>query len=53
MTIDRVHVPDSPFDPGKRFCMIINIAVTSIPQWAAPLAPISVEMVLNHVHVCH
>jgi hypothetical protein len=25
--------------PGKRFYMIINIAVTSIPQWAAPLAP--------------
>ena len=43
MTIDRIHVPDWPFDPGKRFCMIINIAVTSIPQWAAPLVPSSLS----------
>jgi len=43
MTIDRIHVPDWPFDPGKRFYMIINIAVTSIPQWAAPLAPSSLS----------
>ena len=25
MTIDRIHVPDWPCGPGKRFCMIINI----------------------------
>ena len=43
MTIDRIHISDWPFDPGKRFYMIINIAVTSIPQWAAPLAPISLS----------
>jgi hypothetical protein len=40
MTIDRIHVPDWPFGPGKRFCMIINIAVTSIPQRAAPWLPV-------------
>ena len=37
MTIDRIHVPDWPFDPGKRFRMIINIAVTRFcsgqPRW--------------------
>lgn len=43
MTIDRIHVPDWPFGPGEPFCMIINIAVTSIPQRAAPLAPSSMS----------
>jgi len=30
-------------DSGERFYMIINTAVTGIPQWAAPLAPISLS----------
>ena len=54
MTIDRIHVPDWPFDPGKCFCMIINIAVTSIPQRAAPAgSQFPIEMVVNHVHAWH
>jgi hypothetical protein len=45
-------LPDWPFGPGKRFYMILNIAVTSIPAVGSPAgSQFPVEMVVNYVHV--
>ncbi len=52
MTIERSQVPDWPFGPGKRFYMILNIEVTSIPAVGSPAgSQFPVEMVVNYVHV--
>jgi beta-glucanase (GH16 family) len=51
-TIERSQVPDCPFGPGKRFYMILNVAVTSIPTVGSPAgSQFPVEMVVNYVHV--
>lgn len=52
MTIRQGQVPDWPFGPGKRFYMIFNIAVSSIPTVGSPAGSrFPAEMVVNYVHV--
>jgi beta-glucanase (GH16 family) len=52
MTIKPSQVPDWPFGPGKRFYMILNVAVSGIPAVGSPAgSQFPAEMVVNYVHV--